>query len=259
MLNFNKKESRVKLFLRKNGLYIALACCLVASGTAAWRYLGTGNISTVQESGTDSGIVTEKAPEYTQNWDETLPEGEEAGANKTDVPDEREETETQAQTEPETEEEVTEPASMVNNELNTPYQSFYMMPCGTEIINDYSNGEMVYSETMDDWRSHNGVDFKAEKGVSVKAINDGIVTNVYTDALWGTIVEIDHGGKLVAKYCGLGADVSVQKGTEVKMGDEIGVLGDIPCESKLGNHLHLEIRIDSKIVDPLAAMGKAEQ
>ena len=38
MLNFNKKESRVKLFLRKNGLYIALACCLVASGTAAWRY-----------------------------------------------------------------------------------------------------------------------------------------------------------------------------------------------------------------------------
>lgn len=259
MLNFNKKESRVKLFLQKNGLYIALACCLVASGTAAWRYLGTGNIDTVQESGADSGIVTEKAPEHTQNWDETLPEGEEAGANKTDVPDERDETETENQTEPETEEAVTEPASMVSNELNTPYQSFYMMPCGTEIINDYSNGEMVYSETMDDWRSHNGVDFKAEKGTSVKAINDGIVTNVYSDALWGNVVEIDHGGNLVAKYCGLGADVAVQKGSEVKMGDEIGVLGDIPCESKLGNHLHLEIRIDSKLVDPLAAMGKAEQ
>lgn len=254
MLNFNKKESRVKLFLRKNGLYIALACCLVASGTAAWRYLGTGNVGTVQESGT--GIVTEKAPEETKNWGDDLPEGEQAGANKTDVPDDRDETATQ--TEPETEEVVTEPASMASNELNTPYQSFYMMPCGTDIINDYSNGEMVYSETMDDWRSHNGVDFKAQKGAQVKAINEGIVTNVYSDALWGTVVEIDHGGKLVAKYCGLGANPPVQKGTKVAMGDDIGVLGDIPCESKLGNHLHLEIRIDSKIVDPLAAMGKAE-
>ena len=256
MLNFNKKESRVKLFLRKNGLYIALACCLVASGTAAWRYLGTGNVGTVQESGTNTSIVTEKAPEETKNWGDDLPEGEQAGVNKTDVPDNRDETATQ--TEPETEEVVTEPASMASNELNTPYQSFYMMPCGTDIINDYSNGEMVYSETMDDWRSHNGVDFKAQKGAQVKAINEGIVTNVYSDALWGTVVEIDHGGKLVAKYCGLGANPPVQKGTKVSMGDEIGVLGDIPCESKLGNHLHLEIRIDSKIVDPLAAMGKAE-
>lgn len=256
MLNFNKKESRVKLFLRKNGLYIALACCLVASGTAAWRYLGASDVGTVQESGTNTGIVTEKVPEETKNWDDNLPEGEQAGANKTDVPDDRDETATQ--TEPETEEVVTEPASMASNELNTPYQSFYMMPCGTDIINDYSNGEMVYSETMDDWRSHNGVDFKAEKGAKVKAINEGIVTNVYSDALWGTVVEIDHGGKLVAKYCGLGANPPVQKGIKVSMGDEIGVLGDIPCESKLGNHLHLEIRIDSKIVDPLAAMGKAE-
>ena len=136
MLNFNKKESRVKLFLRKNGLYIALACCLVASGTAAWRYLGTGNVGTVQESGTNTGIVTEKAPEETKNWGDDLPEGEQAGANKTDVPDDRDETATQ--TEPETEEVVTEPASMASNELNTPYQSFYMMPCGTDIINDYS-------------------------------------------------------------------------------------------------------------------------
>lgn len=253
MLDFNKKDSKVKDFFRKNGLYIALAVCLVASGTAAVRYLGNdGDILPSENIREEAG---DKAPAETKAWDETLPKGEEAGADKTDVPDEREETsETESETEPPSE---TEPATMANNELNTPYQSFYMMPCGTNIVKDYSNGELVYSETMGDWRSHSGVDFKAEKGAKVKAINDGIVINVYEDPMWGTVVEVDHGGELVAKYCGLGKNPPVIKGSKVKMNDNIGVVDALPCEAKEGTHLHLEIKVKGKYVDPLAAMGKA--
>lgn len=254
MIDFTRKESGTKKFFRKNGFYIALACCILASGAVAWKTLGNPGIKTQDEPPAPS--VSDTAPGGIQNWENTLPEGEEADVKKNDEPRTEEQTESETESESETQE--TEPASMVNNELNTPYQSFYMMPCGTQIIADYSDGELVYSETMEDWRSHNGVDLKAGEGAKVKAINDGIVLNVYEDAMWGTVVEIDHGNKLVAKYCGLGKNPPVQKGSEVKMNTDIGVVGALPAEAAAGSHLHFEIRIDGKLVDPLAAMGKAE-
>lgn len=149
-----------------------------------------------------------------------------------------------------------EDATMPLLESNTPYKSFYQYPLDEVVINSYSE-ELIKNETMGDYRSHTAVDFGAEQGAEVRSVNDGIVLDVYNDSMLGMVVEIDHGGKLVARYCGLDS-VSVSKGDEVKIGQQLGTLGAVPFEASLDSHLHFETRLDGKYVDPLSVMGKTE-
>lgn len=152
---------------------------------------------------------------------------------------------------------TTEKITMQQDSENIPYKSFYQYPIGEGKTQKTYSEDLRYDETMEDYRAHTGVDFAGEKGEVVSAINKGIVTAVYEDHLYGTVVEVDHGGKLVAKYCGLEkADVS--EGEHIKMGQSVGKLGSIPCESAQNSHLHLEIRVKSKLVDPLDAMCKTD-
>ena len=151
---------------------------------------------------------------------------------------------------------TTEPATMEQGENNTPYKSYYKYPISEAVVNGYSE-ELVFDKTMGDYRAHAAVDFKGEKNAEVTAINDGLVTAVYSDSLYGQVVEIDHGGKLVAKYCGL-KSVAVKKGSYVDMGNKIGTLGSVPAEGEIESHLHFETTIDGKSVNPLDVMGKTE-
>ena len=80
---------------------------------------------------------------------------------------------------------------------------------------------------------------------------------VYNDNLYGQVVEIDHGGKLLAKYCGL-KSLAVKKGSYVDMGNKIGTLGSVPAENENETHLHFETILDGKTVNPLDVMGKTE-
>ena len=73
----------------------------------------------------------------------------------------------------------------------------------------------------------------------------------------GMTVEIDHGGRLVAKYSGLEV-VNVAKGDSVMIGATIGTLGKVPFEASSDCHLHLETRLDGTIVNPLDVMGKTD-
>jgi len=146
--------------------------------------------------------------------------------------------------------------SMPQGEGNTPYQSFYEYPLGEAVVKGYSENP-VKNATMGDYRAHAGVDFKGEEGDAVAAINAGMVMNIYYDSLYGGTVEIDHGGELVARYCGLDT-ISVKMGDALEIGETIGTLGKIPAESADGIHLHLETRLADTPVNPLEVMGKTE-
>ena len=150
----------------------------------------------------------------------------------------------------------TEPATMEAGDTNTPYKSFYKYPCEESVINGYSE-ELVLNDTMGDYRSHAAVDFKCAAGGKVCAVNDGLVISVEKSNLYGKIVEIDHGGKLVAKYCGL-ETVNVSAGDYVTIGQNIGTLGVVPFEAKSESHLHFVTKLDGKTVNPLDVMGKTE-
>lgn len=141
---------------------------------------------------------------------------------------------------------------------NLPFTGSFSLPLGTEILKDYSDGEMVFSQTMNDWRVHNGIDFTGNKDGDVRAIQRGVVKSVYEDEMWGTVTVIDHGNEMLVKYCGLSKPSVLPVGTQVEKGQTIGKLGEIPVESADEPHLHLEITVNGKLVDPLAAMNRAE-
>lgn len=175
--------------------------------------------------------------------------------NVTDVPDTRIETETQEETEKPTEAPSTKPAE--EKQFAKPYSDYYTLPFGADIINDYNETAPIYNATMGDWRTHPAVDFKGTEGGQVIAISYGKVTAIYDDALYGTIVEIDHGNEVIARYCGLNTDaLQVKKGDAVNGGALIGYIDTVPCEKTDTPHLHFEITYKGKFVDPIELMSK---
>ncbi|MCM1298926.1 MAG: M23 family metallopeptidase [Firmicutes bacterium] len=127
------------------------------------------------------------------------------------------------------------------------------MPIEGEIINGYSDGELVKSETLNLWQTHDGVDIAAEEGAQVKAAAEGAVLNIWEDPLWGVSLSIDHGDGYISTYCGLDQNLSAAIGQEIACGDIIGTVGRLPdCECSLSPHLHFEVKKDGSYVDPIA-------
>lgn len=151
---------------------------------------------------------------------------------------------------------TTEQMTMESGDTNTPYKSFYKYPCSEEILSGYTE-ELVKNSTMGDYRAHTAIDFRCPSGSDVQAINDGLVLAVKKDPLLGTVIEIDHGGKLVARYCGLD-NVNVSTNDYVTMGQNIATTGKLPFESDSEPHLHFETLLDGKYVNPLDVMTKSE-
>ncbi len=125
----------------------------------------------------------------------------------------------------------------------------FVLPVNGKIFAAYSGDELVYNRTLDDWRTHNGVDISAAPGDAVKSGADGKVVNVYEDGMLGTVIEIEHNG-FTAKYCGLTQSTFVKAGDSVKQNQSIGTVGEIAMEVAEESHIHLEISKNSKTVNP---------
>ena len=106
---------------------------------------------------------------------------------------------------------------------------------------------LVYNDTLRQWRTHNGVDFEAAAGSDVWAIADGTVTKVQNTILEGTVITVSHKEGYVSIYKGLDS-ASVQEGDAVTAGASIGKIGNMMCEQHMGAHLHLEMKKDGKYV-----------
>lgn len=217
-----------KFSLLKTGIYTVLAICVAASGIGTYSFM-----KKTYEA------VTEPLTEI--DWDN------QGGRIEADVPATKV---TLPEPELVTEETTKKPD-------NLPFTGSFTLPLGTEILKDYSDGEMVSSKTMGDWRVHNGIDFTGAESANIFAIQTGKVTDVYDDPMWGIVAEIDFGNTMTAKYCGLKSGTTVKKGDTVEKGEVIGQLGTIPIEQADGPHLHIEITVNGVIVDPLAAMNRA--
>lgn len=141
----------------------------------------------------------------------------------------------------------------VVDDLNRPYTGRYLLPLDSNVIKSFSDGNMVLSKTMGDWRTHDGIDISGNIGDNAVAINDGTVDEIYSDTLWGDVIVIEHGNGLKAKYCGVKS--GLEKGTKVKQGQIIGTVVNIPAEQADGVHVHLEITVEDKTVDPIKALN----
>lgn len=125
-------------------------------------------------------------------------------------------------------------------------------PADAEPLRAFSGSELVYSETLGDWRTHNGADYACEQGSGVQAVQGGTVEAVEQDALWGGVVTVaaDENG-VRWRYCGL-QNIAVAAGDTVARGDILGTLGPIPSESRDPSHLHLECLQGEQPINPEA-------
>ena len=129
----------------------------------------------------------------------------------------------------------------------------FSVPVDGEISFDFSDSVPVFSPTMNDWRTHMGVDVVAELGSEVMAVADGTVTNVWEDPFMGTCISIEHSGNAVSIYKNLEKEVGdgIVIGCAVKAGDVIGTVGETAMnEIAQEPHLHYEMTVKGKNVDP---------
>ena len=126
-------------------------------------------------------------------------------------------------------------------------------PVSGRVLNSYSGDELVYSKTLGDWRTHNGVDYAASRGAEVTAPAAGKVVETGTDDKWGPVVAIEDASGRIWRVCGT-TDAKVKKGDTVSVGQTIGKVGSVSCECAEESHIHLEVMEGEKYLDPIKAM-----
>lgn len=127
----------------------------------------------------------------------------------------------------------------------------FFMPAAGSVSNEFSIDTLVYSNTMEDYRTHNGIDISTNTGSAVMAAADGTVTDVYEHPMMGYTVEISHSADAVTVYQNLGENILVSIGDKVKCGDTLGAVGESALiEIAEEPHLHFEMCIAGKYVNP---------
>ena len=165
---------------------------------------------------------------------------------------------TPGRTEPSTSAAVkTEPSSDTSKkeeEADAPVPTLpeFIMPAIGNVSKNYTVDTLVYSNTMEDYRTHNGIDICAMPGEGVMAAADGIVEAVYQDPLMGYTVVISHDGDAKTVYQNLAEKIEVSVGDTVDSGEVIGAIGESAIiEIAEEPHLHFEMKVAGAYVNPL--------
>lgn len=201
------------------GYYIALIACLAAVGISGYVFVRTAQDSAVETIAETPPAVTEYQAQTTPAPSEALPKDEDP------MEDAYEET-------------------MADTEVAWPLKG--------NVTATFSLDTLTYSQTMNDWRTHQGLDIAATMGDLVTATQDGTVTAVYEDDFLGTVVVVSHSGDLATLYGNLMDSTAVAVGDTVHCGQNLGQVGTSALlEANDGPHLHFEVFSQGQHMDPM--------
>jgi murein DD-endopeptidase MepM/ murein hydrolase activator NlpD len=102
---------------------------------------------------------------------------------------------------------------------------------------------------------HPGMDMAAPTGTPVYATADGIVSRAERAGGYGNLVQLEHGKGLETRYGHL-SRILVHDGQRVHRGDLIALVGSTGRST--GSHLHYEVRIDGRAVNPMPFLQTAD-
>ena len=102
---------------------------------------------------------------------------------------------------------------------------------------------------------HSGIDFRGRRGEKIKATADGIIKKAFKNGGYGNYVMIDHGNGYTTSYSHM-QKYLVRRGDHVKRGQVIGLVGNTGRST--GPHLHYEIALDGKTINPYNFMKFAK-
>ncbi len=124
-------------------------------------------------------------------------------------------------------------------------------PLAGEIYREFAMDDLIYYESIGEWRVHKGVDIKPKDTLIIESAFAGTVESVNNSEITGTEIVIDHGNNIKTLYSNL-VSASVKAGEKVQQGQEIGNVGKtVSIEASDGAHLHFELLVDGKNVDPM--------
>jgi murein DD-endopeptidase MepM/ murein hydrolase activator NlpD len=99
---------------------------------------------------------------------------------------------------------------------------------------------------------HEGIDLVAPAGTPIYAAADGVIEDAAPNGGYGNWIRIDHGNKLTTVYGHLMAFApGIEPGETVTRGELVGFVGSTGRST--GAHLHFEIRVDGKPVNPITS------
>ncbi len=129
----------------------------------------------------------------------------------------------------------------------------FVNPTGGSVVQNYSVEVPVFSPTMNDYRTHKGVDISVGAGESICAAADGVVQEIWEDPMMGKCLSIAHAGGGVSTYANLNEELpaGIAVGTSVQAGDIIAAAGESAlAEVAQEPHLHFELQINGTAVNP---------
>ena len=141
--------------------------------------------------------------------------------------------------------------STESQENETKKELSFERPVEGEIVREYAKDSLIYSETLQEWTTHTGIDIKADKTTVVKAAEAGTIKSIKNDPRYGLTIVIEHEDQYQTIYSNLLTSEFVVEGEEVEKGQAIGTVGNTAVfEIADEPHLHFEIWKDSLPVDP---------
>lgn len=124
-------------------------------------------------------------------------------------------------------------------------------PLDGEIQKMYSLDKVIYSKTLEQWKTHDGIDISADEGTEVKSIEKGVVDSIQNDSFYGTTIQIEHKSGYRSVYCNLDENVYVSVGDSVIKGQKIGKVGNTSIGEYLDDpHLHFMLYLNDESINP---------
>lgn len=239
--NISKKKLKKQYYFLLIGMLVLAGTSLYLSNGSA-KYLNQENYDSFngEEVAVSSSIQNEGKQEENSGGIEQ----DNASSNQ-DTRKEENETKTQVQNTSAT----TTPKEKVTTPVVKPLS--FAKPIEGEVLKLYSIDKVIYSKTLELWKTHDGIDIKANIGTTVKSIEKGIVEKVYEDAFLGMTVVIDHGQGYKSSYSNLATNTNVKVKQSVIKGQKIGTISNTAIgEIKDEPHLHFMLFKNNEITDP---------
>lgn len=124
-------------------------------------------------------------------------------------------------------------------------------PSSGEIVKDFAQESLVFSNTLDEWTTHSGIDIKADKMSIVTAAEEGTIESIKNDPRYGLTITIAHRDGFKTIYSNLLTTEFVTENEIVEKGQTIATVGESASfEVADEPHLHFEIYKDGIPVNP---------
>lgn len=251
--NFNEETETKKL------IYISIVVVILAILTFVITYVVYSN--SLNKSAED---LTQKITDIGTQTDNTLYEASSLiGKNVNEMQEEQEKTEKVAINTTKVQNEIEE---RTNKTVETKAQEVekkeepkkeeikdptFIKPVEGDTTKEFASENLIYSETLKEWVTHNGIDIKAEKTTIVKASSEGMIKSIKNDPRYGITIVMEHTNGYASVYSNLLTAEFVKEGEKVKQGQTIGTVGNTAAfEIADEPHLHFEILKDNKYLNP---------